>query len=159
MNRRTHRRSRRGTNLAFALLSVIGVDQGTKLGAASLGPRPFIDPSHNPGLSLQVVDAARWVEVSVMTAVLVVAAMVLGPRVLDGCLPSGGVALALGGAASNLLDRALLGWVRDFLVVGPVVINVADVAVVIGLALIVRRHRGNVSGRRVTRRAPCTTTP
>ncbi len=50
-----------------------------------------------------------------------------------GRLPAWPVALTVAGAVSNLVDRAVLGSVRDFLVVGSVVINVADVAVIIGL--------------------------
>lgn len=147
MKQQTRARSRRGTALLIGLLSVAAVDQATKWGASRLDASAHVVPVHNPGLSLQIVDTARWTEVCAMVAALVAATALLGSRVLDGRLSSMGVAMTLGGAASNLLDRALLGWVRDFLVVGPVVINVADLAVVIGLAIIVRQRHGNASGR------------
>jgi lipoprotein signal peptidase len=54
-------------------------------------------------------------------------------------VPAWALAAALAGAASNLVDRAVLGAVRDWLIVGPIVINVADVAVIVGL-LVVLRH-------------------
>ena len=46
--------------------------------------------------------------------------------------------LLLGGALGNLVDRAATGAVHDFLVVGPVVINVADVAVLAGVLAVWR---------------------
>ena len=54
------------------------------------------------------------------------------PTVLWGC------ALVLGGAAGNLVDRARLGYVIDFLQL-PLwpVFNVADSAITIGVALLV----------------------
>jgi signal peptidase II len=47
-----------------------------------------------------------------------------------------GVALALGGATGNLLDRLLRGHVVDFIEIGfwPV-FNIADVGIVAGLGL------------------------
>jgi hypothetical protein len=39
----------------------------------------------------------------------------------------------VGGALSNLVDRLLLGAVRDFLAVAHVVVNLADLAVLAGL--------------------------
>jgi hypothetical protein len=51
-------------------------------------------------------------------------------------VPSWATGLILGGAAAgNLLDRAIFGSVRDFLLTGPVVINLADVAVLLGLTV------------------------
>jgi signal peptidase II len=40
--------------------------------------------------------------------------------------------LQLGGAAGNLLDRLVFGHVTDFVVVGRVVLNLADVALLVG---------------------------
>jgi lipoprotein signal peptidase len=52
-----------------------------------------------------------------------------GPRALPGWIP----ALVVGGALSNLLDRLLLGAVRDFLAIAHIVINLADLAVLAGV--------------------------
>ena len=46
-----------------------------------------------------------------------------------------GAGLQLGGAAGNLLDRALFGGATAFIAVGAVVINLADVALFLGTAL------------------------
>lgn len=65
-------------------------------------------------------------------------------------LAHGGLALILGGAAGNFLDRLRLGWVVDFLdvYVGPhhwPAFNVADSAICIGVGLLIldllRPHR------------------
>ena len=46
------------------------------------------------------------------------------------------IALMLGGAVGNLLDRILLGHVTDFIDIGPwPVFNLADSAIVVGLIL------------------------
>jgi signal peptidase II len=47
------------------------------------------------------------------------------------------LALQCGGAAGNLLDRLRLGYVTDFVDVGPwPIFNVADASIVVGLALL-----------------------
>jgi lipoprotein signal peptidase len=45
------------------------------------------------------------------------------------------VGLQLGGAISNLLDRLVAGAVTDFFVVGPIVLNLADLALIAGTAI------------------------
>jgi lipoprotein signal peptidase len=55
----------------------------------------------------------------------------------SGLLLAIAAGLQLGGAGSNLADRVALGHVTDFVLVGPVVINVADVALVLGCAIAV----------------------
>jgi lipoprotein signal peptidase len=45
--------------------------------------------------------------------------------------------LQLGGAASNLADRLVTGAVTDFFVAGPIVLNLADLALVAGTAIAV----------------------
>jgi signal peptidase II len=59
-----------------------------------------------------------------------------------------GVALVVGGALGNLVDRVVRGYVVDFIHVhGWPVFNVADIAVAVGVGFIVGarlwgRHRG-----------------
>jgi signal peptidase II len=61
-----------------------------------------------------------------------------------------GLALVMGGAVGNLVDRALRGHVVDFIhVSGWPVFNVADVAIVAGglLVVLARGHsRGEMGG-------------
>jgi lipoprotein signal peptidase len=120
--------------LVGATLAVVALDQGAKAAAEHLShPSALLLPMRNPALSLQMLDAGRWAETAAMTAGLVLAGLLLVPRVGRGALPVTWPALLLGGAAANLADRALLGAVRDFLPLGPVVLNPADLAVLAGL--------------------------
>jgi len=123
-----------GRSLAYAVAAVAAVDQLTKVFATLIGPTAGVEPTQNTALSLQTADPAGWLEVLLMAAGLVVVLVIVVPRVTGGRVPVWAAAGLIAGAASNLADRAVLGGVRDFLVIGPVVVNVADVAVVFGLA-------------------------
>jgi signal peptidase II len=120
---------RRSVALAAA---VVLVDQATKLAVELLagGQRhgPLV-PLRNPHLSLGLAATTRPLMLLAMAAgiALVVA---YGTR---GALPGWILALVIGGAFSNLLDRLLLGAVRDFLAIADIVVNLADLAVVAGV--------------------------
>jgi signal peptidase II len=48
-----------------------------------------------------------------------------------------GMGLVLGGAAGNVVDRLVHGWVLDFIAVGRFsIFNVGDIAIAAGLALV-----------------------
>ena len=47
-----------------------------------------------------------------------------------------GAGLLVGGGLANGLERLVSGAVTDFILVGRVVVNLADVAVVIGIAIL-----------------------
>ena len=51
------------------------------------------------------------------------------------------LSLILGGALSNLADRATLGYVRDVINVGVGTVNLADVAVWIGIGMLLFKIR------------------
>jgi lipoprotein signal peptidase len=121
--------------VAAVAAGTFAADQVTKTAASVVNPGPLL-PLHNPGLSLGLVDSGRWLETGVMALGVLLAAALLLPRVHRGKLPALPTALLLGGAVSNLLDRAVTGSVRDFLPVGPVVLNVADVAVLAGVVVL-----------------------
>lgn len=58
-----------------------------------------------------------------------------------------GFAMALGGGLGNVIDRAARGGVVDFIhVKGWPIFNVADIAIVVGLALVVLRWRAHGEG-------------
>jgi lipoprotein signal peptidase len=132
----TSSRSWRDTGAVVVL--VAAADQATKSLATHGGRLPVVLPLLNPGLSLELVRAGRWPETLAMALGVVAAVALLLPRVRSGAVPALTAGLLLGGALSNLADRALFGAVRDFLVLGPVVANLADVAVVAGLVLLAR---------------------
>jgi lipoprotein signal peptidase len=128
-------------------LVVVGLDQTTKLAAtlATAGQTSgLVVPVHNPRLSLGLAGAPLPV-MALLMAVGILAAGGYSLRAAHrGRLPAWVPGLLVGGASSNLLDRLLLGAVRDFLATPWAVINLADLAVlaaVIGaiLAHLVRR--------------------
>ncbi len=92
----------------------------------------------NPGAAFGILEHQTWFFVAV--AFLLFAAMVyFYPRIPQGYgLLRLGIALQTGGAAGNVIDRLKTGYVVDFFDfrVWPV-FNVADMAIVGGVALIV----------------------
>lgn len=123
--------ARRTDAVAIGAALVLLLDQGTKA-AAHGGGLPG-RPLHNPELSLGLVGGPPVVLVVAMAAGLAWT-IVQGRRWhAAGRVPGWALAAVAGGSAANLLDRAALGAVRDFLVVGPVVVNLADAAVLAGV--------------------------
>ena len=128
-------------------LGVMAVDQGTKAWAMrALDPgetRPIWDEIfrltrvHNPGAAFGFFPrgTAAFLAVSAIVALGLFAYLLFSK-------PSGlrawGSALILGGTLGNLIDRARLGYVVDFLALGNLtVFNVADAALVLGVGLMV----------------------
>jgi len=76
--------------------------------------------------------------VGILTAVILpLVAIGLGLLARRDPLTAAGAGLLIGGAASNLWDRILLGEVTDFIELGPwPAFNLADVAVVCGAVLL-----------------------
>ena len=115
---------------------VVVADQATKLAAELLagGQRhgPLV-PLRNPSFSLGLAAATRPLALLAMSAgialVTAYGVRAIGRSALPGWIP----ALVVGGAASNLADRLLLGAVRDFLAIAHLVINLADLAVLAGV--------------------------
>lgn len=135
---------------ALALL-VLVCDQATKLwmartfplgGSRDYGPFFALSLAHNTGGAFSILPNATW---GLAAAALVAAGVIIVytlrargplPRLLGFAL-----ALPLGGALGNLLDRVRLGYVVDFLDVHArglnwPVFNVADSAICVGVALL-----------------------
>lgn len=92
----------------------------------------------NPGAAFGILEHQRWFFVAVALLLVAVIAY-LYPRIPAGYgLLRLGIALQTGGAAGNAIDRLKTGYVVDFFDfrVWPV-FNVADMAIVGGVALIV----------------------
>jgi lipoprotein signal peptidase len=113
-------------------LLVVGLDQATKLTATLAAPgqtNGLVVPVHNPRFSLGLAGAP----LPIMALLMAVGILAAGAYSLHaahrGRLPSWVPGLLVGGASSNLLDRLLLGAVRDFLATPWAVINLADLAV------------------------------
>ena len=100
----------------------------------TLGGELAIRLAHNTGISFSRLsgsgDVLRWV----IAAVCVALAVALWRAPARFALP---LALVLGGAAGNLVDRLRFGYVVDYIGVGPwPTFNVGDVAIAVGAALI-----------------------
>lgn len=152
--------------LLSVLVTTIGCDQVTKHLATAhlmgrgqssyLGDTLRLGYAENRGAFLNLgADLPPWARsalflfgTGIVLAVCTVAALRrrrLGPSAV-------GLSLVVAGGASNLVDRILRGAVVDFLNVGigPVrtgIFNVADMAILAGLVMILLPHRDNVSGR------------
>ncbi len=136
--------SRPGVTLVGGTVAVAAVDLVTKAAAPVMVPvAPWLlAPMSNDELSLGVVGSSAPVLVAAMAAGLLAAALVAVQLIRRGRVGVVGCLLVLGGALGNLVDRAATGAVNDFLIAGPVVLNVADLAVVAGAVSIARAlHR------------------
>src|SRR5262245_44841494 len=107
--------------------SVVGVDLATKV-VATMGGASL----RNDAYALGSFGAGR-----LLLAVGSIVSVVVAVRVLRGRVDTLALALIVGGALGNLVDRVATGAVHDFIPAGPIVFNVADVALLIGVALVV----------------------
>ncbi len=137
----------------FAALAFL-IDQGFKMAMIYIVDMPHVRRIHiapffdivlawnrgvSYGLFTQHSNAGRWLLVAV--ALAVVAGLWLWLARLRHELPAIGVGLIIGGALANALDRVVFGAVADFFWFHAgrfswYVFNLADVAIVAGVALI-----------------------
>lgn len=143
--------------VGVVLGSCVGCDQVTKVVAQArlaghdsvslLGDTVRLSYVENPGaflgLGSGLSGSVRFWIFGVLVALVLVT---LGVRGVTSRAASparlASIALLIGGGVGNLIDRASLGTVRDFLNigVGPIrtgIFNVADVAITVGAAAIV----------------------
>jgi lipoprotein signal peptidase len=91
-------------------------------------------PTTNPRFMLGLAGAPHLVATTLMVLGVALAVHVAIRQLGRGNLPAPAAGLTIGGAVANTIDRAVNGAVTDFLVLGPVVLNLADGAVIAGLA-------------------------
>lgn len=136
LTQQPRQRSRDETaSISLVLLSFLislGIDQISKYIAGF-----FTSVTLNTGISFGLFSESTFT--SVLVAVLVVIAAVYGKRMMQEDPPLTG--MFFGGSVSNLVDRVLLGGVRDFLPVPltPIYNNLADWMIVISVALFFTR--------------------
>jgi len=142
--------------LGAITIPVILLDQATKLfvqGHMALYESIAIVPNYldityalNPGAAFSMLaDAPAWVRKAFLLSMAIAAIIVLTVLIVKServSINSVAFALILGGAAGNLIDRAIRGRVIDFMRahyydLNYPVFNVADSAITIGVALIV----------------------
>ena len=100
----------------------------------------LVVPVHNPRFSLGLAGAP----LPVMALLMAVGILTAGGYSLQAAhrrrLPAWVPGLLVGGASSNLLDRLLLGSVRDFVATPWAVINLADLAVLAAVIAAILAH-------------------
>ncbi len=136
----------------ITLIVIIGGDQFTKHLVSSsmqLGQsQEIIDNffyftyAHNTGVAWGMLAGHLWlfIIVALVSAVLMIVFFMRTRS--DEVLTRFGLVLTFAGMAGNLIDRMVFGYVRDFIDVvifnyNFPIFNVADMAVVIGVALII----------------------
>lgn len=135
--RRASRSSPTGSVLARGALvagMVFVVDQLTKAGATALGNTAVTHPVTNPEFSLGLAGGSLPMMVLVTVAGMVAFGGYVVWQAWRGRLPAWVPGLLLGGATSNLVDRLFFGAVRDFVPTPWVLWNLADLAVLVGIA-------------------------
>jgi lipoprotein signal peptidase len=101
-------------------------------------------PVHNPGF------VTGWSPVSMSTIIILTVGVIVAFLAIVGrwavqigispIIP----ALIGGGMTAHLIDRVRFGGVRDFLPTGVLIINVADLAVMLGLVLLTTSYAWRV---------------
>ena len=135
-------------------VAVIGLDQWSKArieqylplgGVRVLLPVLNLTRWHNPGAAFNFLAKApgwqRWVLIALAVTVSIALIVWLHRLSRDANLLGAGLALVLGGAAGNVIDRARFGYVVDFVQVHwqqyyfPT-FNVADSSITLGAGLL-----------------------
>ena len=104
---------------------------------------------HNTGISFSRFSSGGGLLAAVIACVCVGLAIAVWRAPLRFAVP---LAIVLGGAVGNLIDRVRFGYVVDYVGVGPwPTFNLGDVAIFVGAALIVVRvlwsaPRGRLNG-------------
>lgn len=142
--------------VALAIVVVV-VDQAAKAMAPWLASGPLaahVMAVTNPAFTLGVAAASQLVTVIVAAVMLVAFGAYTWRLAGDGRLSWWVPALLIGGAVSNLADRVVFGAVRDFLLTPWAIINLADVAVVIGLVAYISTRAWSIVRVRFAQRRP-----
>lgn len=167
MIRKLSRRALAHVLLLIAVVATIGCDQVTKRMATSslagtsgrsfLGGVVRVAYVENTGgflgLGGELPPAARTAIFTGATGVMLLGMIAIAIRERLQGLPLTGVALFVAGGASNWVDRLAYGRVVDFMNVGigPVrtgIFNVADMALMLGGALLIYAQFGALGRRR-----------
>jgi lipoprotein signal peptidase len=118
-------------------LAVVLLDAASKAAALAISSRNYgngvIFPVQNPDFTLGLASAAFPAMLALSTVGILVFGGYTGWAAARGTLPAWIPALLIGGGIGNLADRLLFGAVHDWLNLGKIVVNLADVAVLVGL--------------------------
>ncbi|MBQ8468962.1 MAG: signal peptidase II [Clostridia bacterium] len=135
-------------NFLFLLISVgvVGLDQLTKWllygkSFSLLGNFLWIESSFNTGAAFSMMSGAQLFFIIVASIASVVMIYLICTKCIEFSRFSRvSMALVLGGALGNLIDRIFLGGVRDFIYFKSInfaIFNIADTFVTVGCVLLV----------------------
>ena len=126
-------------------LAIIGIDQLTKLwlygkSFSLIGDLLWIHSSFNTGAAFSFMSGALWffIVVSVIASGLMIY-LIISKKLGLAKFTKIAIALVLGGAIGNLIDRIAFGGVRDFIYFKSInfaIFNFADAAITIGGVLL-----------------------
>lgn len=91
----------------------------------------------NPGAAFGILENQRWFFILIAVLLLVIVGWLYPKLKAEHRVMRFGVALLVGGAVGNLIDRVKTGYVVDFFDfrIWPI-FNIADIAIVIGVVFI-----------------------
>lgn len=119
----------------LAAAATVLVDQASKALASREHAVATFEIIGNDGLVLGTLSVERGLMV-LLAAVVAGGFAYVGMRLTRaGLIRPSVLGLLLGGVFGNLIDRVALGYVRDFVWVPFVVINLADLAIVSGIVV------------------------
>lgn len=142
---------RHWTRFLFTFVVLLAADQASKAAAVrglAQGPKVLISGVlellyiENHGAAFGILQGAKFFFLFISLAVLLFIALIYG-RIPDErkYIPFRvTLVMAAAGAAGNLMDRMMLGYVRDFIYFSLIdfpVFNVADICVTCGVALLI----------------------
>jgi len=132
------------------VVGIVVVDQLSKSWTGHVG-NPTFGQVRNTGLLMGVLAAPAPVLILWMLFVMCVFIAVIGRWAVQLGISPVAPALICGGFIAHMTDRARFGAVRDFLQLGKYVIDIADIAVVIGIVALVIAAVTRVSELRAAR--------
>ena len=149
--------SSRTLRFVLTVLVLVLVDQATKTIAYHLEfEHNSVIPIGNPETALGLISGSRRMLVALTAGGVLLFGLYLMRRVRNG-LPPWIAGLLIAGAMSNLIDRLFVGYVRDFIALPGVIVNLADVFLVAGtIALLFVDHRLSRAPRTSGSTVPCT---
>lgn len=129
--------------LFLTALAVLLIDQGSKIAVRSfLAPKEYIVLLNikiihfaNPGSALGILPYYRYAYIA-LTLMIIAIIIVYSLRYKPNKKMNLACGLFLGAAVGNLADRVFYGRITDFVSAGKAVFNVADIAIVIGILIV-----------------------
>ncbi len=95
--------------------------------------------SHNRGIAFSILLPSPFQAILVIAALIMVC--IIAFRFPISRTAAVAFGLIIGGALANLLNRAIFGWVTDYISVGSFpVFNLADSAITVGAVLIIAEN-------------------